>query len=174
MKKPSVTSICDMLNKPSLITWANKLGLMGESVNGFSEKKMSAGTKKHSEIEDFLINGVCLDDPFRQGKIESFFNDCEIISIEEDFEADLYKGRVDIRFKKNGKNYIGDFKSKFKKPYIEHYLQLICYKMHFGCDSICIIDLRDFSLHELSLENESIYQEIIFNLINIYNLKQRI
>lgn len=174
MKKPSVSSICDILNKPALIGWANKLGLMGESVNRFTAKKMESGTKKHSEIEDFLLYGVCLSEQYRQEKIEELFNGCEIIGIEQSFESDLYKGRVDIRFIKNGISYIGDFKSKFKRPYLEHYLQLICYKMYFGCDKICIIDLRDFQIHELSLDNEKTYKEIIFNLINIYNLKQKL
>lgn len=174
MKKPSVSSICDILNKPALIGWANKLGLMGESVNGFTQKKMELGTKKHSEIEDFLINGVCLEDQYRQDRLELLFNECEIIGIEESFESDLYKGRVDIRFVKDGITYIGDFKSKFKRPYLEHYLQLICYKMHFGCDKICIIDIRDFQIHELSLEKEKVYNSIILNLVSIYNLKQEL
>lgn len=174
MKKPSVSSICDILNKPALIGWANKLGLAGQSVNGFSRAKMDAGTKKHSEVGDFLINGVCLEDDFRQDRLSLLFGDAQIISIEEAFEAEKYKGRTDIRFIKNGINYIGDFKSKFRKPYLEHYLQLICYKMHFGCDRICIIDIRDFQIHELSLEHEKEYEEMILNLVNIYNLQQKI
>ena len=135
---------------------------------------MESGTKKHSEIEDFLISGVCLEDQYRQERLELLFNQCKIIGIEESFESEKFKGRTDVRFVKNGFNYIGDFKSKFKRPYLEHYLQLICYKIHFGCDKICIIDIRDFQMHELSLENENEYTEIIYNLINIYNLKQKL
>ena len=174
MKKPTVTALCDLLNKPQLITWANNIGLNGESMKGFQRKVFDLGNKKHNEIEDFLLNGVCLDDLEKQKKIEDLFLDCQIISIEEPFENDNYKGRVDIRFIKNGISYIGDFKSKFKKPYMEHYIQLIAYKMHFGCDKICIIDLRDFILHEISLEKENTYKELINNLVNIFNLKQQL
>lgn len=174
MKKPSVSSLLDILNKPALISWANKLGLAGESVGAFSKSKMENGTKKHSEVENFLINGVCLEDNYRQERIELLFSDCEIIGMEESFETENYKGRTDIRFVKNGISYIADFKSKFKRPYLEHYLQLICYKLHFGCDKIAIIDLRDFQLNELSLEKEDIYHDIIKNLVSIYNLQQKL
>lgn len=174
MKKPSVSQILDLLNKPALISWANKIGLMGQSVASFSKEKMQKGTKSHSEIEDFLLNGNCLEDDFRQKRIEELFNDCEIISVEESFESEFYKGRVDIRFKKNGYEYIADFKSKFRKPYLEHFLQLISYKMHFGCDKIAIIDIRNFELIELPLEKEEIYKQIILNLVSIFKLKEQL
>ena len=169
---PSVTSLLNILNKPALLYWANKQGLNGINIKYAQQDNKSEGQKKHTEIEDFLINGLCVSDELKQQKIESLFKDVNVISVEESFVNEFFKGRVDIRFKKDGLSYIGDFKKKFKKPYLEHYLQLVAYKYHFGCDKICIIDLENYNLHELSLENELKYQDLIFNLINIYNITQ--
>lgn len=174
MKKPTVTALCDLLNKPQLITWANKLGLQGQTVKGYQQNAFDLGNKKHKEIEDFLLHGVVIDDNYKQNKIQELFNDCQIISIEESFENERYKGRVDIRFSKNGINYICDFKTKYKRAYLEHYIQLVAYKMQFGCDKVGIIDLVNFELHELSLCNEKKYIELINSLINIFNIKQEL
>jgi hypothetical protein len=174
MKKPSVTDICKILDKPALLKWKNKLGLEGIDLNYYQNSVLNRGIKKHKEIEDFLLNGTCIENKEIQERVYELFKDCEIISIEESFENKRFKGRCDIRFKKDGLNYIGDFKSKFKKPYLEHYLQLIMYKMHFNSDRICIIDLKEYEIHEITTKNEKIYIKIIINLINIFNLKQLI
>jgi len=173
MKKPSVTELCDILNKPALLNWANKLGLQGKSIKSYSKNVLSDGTRRHKEIEDYLLHGVDIDDISLKEKIESIFGSSEIISIEESFENDHYKGRCDIRFIKDGINYVADFKRKFKKPYLEHYIQLIAYKIHFGSEKIAIIDLSEFKMIELSLYNENEVKELIYNLVNIYNLKQK-
>lgn len=172
MKKPSVTELCDILNKPQLLKWANKIGLEGKSISLYQNNKLENGKKKHKEIEEMLMHGISINDKIKEQQILNLFENCEIISIEESFENDKYKGRVDIRFKKNGITYIGDFKSTFKRPYIEHFIQLICYKMHFKDDKICIINLDNFQLYDLTTTNENLYIELINNLINIYKLKQ--
>lgn len=174
MSVPSVTSLCDLLNKPALIPWANKMGLNGIEIKSHTKQKLLNGTKKHNEIEYFLINGESLDDPDKEQKIINLFKGIKIESIEQTFENEFYKGRVDILFYKNGLKYVGDFKSKFKKPYLEHYLQLIAYKKQFNADRICIIDLSRYEIFELELSNELIYISILENLINIYNLKKQL
>lgn len=174
MKKPHVTGLIDLLNKPALLKWANRLGLDGQDIDEYKSKIFKHGINKHKEVEDYFMGGILPEDPSRQEMIMSAFDGIDVIGMEESFEAEKYIGRVDIRFTKGGSKYIGDFKSKFKRAYMEHYLQLIAYKMHFGADKICIIDLRDFKIHELDLKDELIYQSIIENLINIYNLKQQL
>lgn len=174
MRKPTVSDLCDLLNKPQLINWANKLGLEGKSVGTYRSKSLESGTNKHSEIENFLINGECMQDLESQLKVETLFKDIEIIGIEESFENEYFRGRSDIRFIKDGKTYIGDFKSKFKRPYIEHYIQLFCYKMHFNTDEICIIDLKNYKIHEFDLSKSGLYEELIYNLVKIYNIKQQL
>jgi hypothetical protein len=166
--KPTVTELLDILNKPALIKWANDLGLKGISLKSYRKDVFSDGNKKHKEIEDYLLHGVLIEDENKRIKIEKSFSDVSLISIEESFENDFFKGRCDIRFIKNGIQYIGDFKRKFKRPYLEHYLQLIAYKIHFNCDKICIIDLNEFMIHELSLLREYEYKKILHHLIEIY------
>ena len=174
MKKPTVTELCDLLNKPQLINWANKIGLEGKSVSAYRSKSFETGNNKHSEIENFLLNGECMSDYDTQLKVQKLFENIEILGIEESFENDYYRGRSDIRFIKEGKTYIGDFKSKFKRPYIEHYIQLFCYKMHFNTDEICIIDLTNYKIHEFDLYKSGLYEELIYNLVKIYNIKQQL
>jgi hypothetical protein len=174
MKKPSVTELCDILNKPALISWANKIGLSGKSIKAYSLSKLKSGAKMHSQIENYFKHGECMDDLQFQNKIDSIFYGCEIISVEEDFENDQYLGRCDIIFKKDGVTYVADFKSSFKKPYLEHYIQLICYKNHFKSDRIAIIDLKNFRLIELSIDQQNEITELIQNLINIYKIKQKV
>ncbi len=172
MKKPSVTDLCDLLNKPQLLKWANKLGLDGKDLDTYNKDKLKLGTKKHSEIEDYLLNGVSLNDAYKEEKLTKMFNNSEILSIEESFENEQYKGRVDIIFIKDGLTYIGDFKSSFKRPYIEHYIQLVSYKMHYNADRICIIDLKNIELFDITTIDEPKYIELINCLIKIYNIKQ--
>lgn len=174
MKKPSVTELCDILNKPQLLKWANKIGLQGESISTFKSRSFENGRNKHKEIEDILVNGISIDDKDKEKKILDLFSNCIIVSVEESFENEKYKGRADIRFIKDGVRYVGDFKSSFKRPYIEHYIQLISYKSHFKDDRICIIDLQNFNLFDITIEDESNYIELINNLINIYKIKQLI
>lgn len=174
MKKPTVTELTGLLNKPALISWSNKLGLNGQTVKAYQKSVFNDGNKKHEEIENYLIHGVYIEDDEKRNKIDEIFKGVEIISIEESFENDYYKGRCDIRFIKDGITYVGDFKRKFKRAYNEHYIQLFCYKMHFNSEKICIIDLENFEIHELNLYKEELYKELINNLINIYNIKQKL
>lgn len=174
MKKPSVTELCDLLNKPQLIKWANKIGLQGTEINSYQKSVFKDGNKKHLEIENFLLNGELMQDEELQNKISQIFCNAENIIIEQSFENELYKGRVDVMFNIDGIKYIGDFKRKFKRPYLEHYIQLVAYKMHFMSDKICIIDLEKGIMHDLSKEDYTLYENLIHNLINIYNIKQKL
>ena len=172
MKTPSVTELCDILNKPALMIWANKIGLEGIKLSSYKKESTKSGIKKHKVIEDYLIHGLEIEDVEIRSNVEGLFNNVEVLSVEESFENEMYRGRCDIRFKKDGYEYVCDFKSKFNKPYLEHYIQLIAYKQHFNTDKIAIIDLRTFTLFELSLQYENEISEIINNLISIHKLKQ--
>lgn len=175
MKKPSVSELIDILNKPKLMHWANKIGLEGKSLNDVRIFNTTSGTKNHSEIVNYIRNGIKMSNYEVQNNLDGFLQDCYVISLEEKFENYLFQGRVDIIFKKNDTLYIGDFKRSFKKPYLEHYIQLMCYKIHFKCEKICIIKSDNFEINELYLhDKENLYIELINNLVNIYNIKQNL
>lgn len=173
-KKPSVTTLCSILNKPALLYWANKIGMQGESLKYHKLKSTHDGKRKHQEIESLLIDGEPMEDQIMQDKVMSIFESCEIVGVEVPFENDMYKGRCDLLYKKDGLLHVADFKRKFKRPYLEHYLQLVAYKRHYNADRMEIISLDNMMIHDLTTENEGIYWEIIKNLTNIHNLKNEI
>jgi hypothetical protein len=175
MKKPSVSELIDILNKPKLMHWANQLGLEGKSLRDVRINNTTSGTNKHSEIVNYIKKGIKMSNIESQNNLDIFLKDCNVIDLEKKFENDLFQGRVDIIFKKQNSIYIGDFKRTYKKPYLEHYIQLMCYKINFKCDKICIIKSDSFEINELSLfNNENLYIDLIHNLINIYNIKQQL
>jgi len=51
---PGVTIVTDILNKPALIPWANKLGLQGIDSNKYVDEKAAIGTLAHQMIADYL------------------------------------------------------------------------------------------------------------------------
>jgi hypothetical protein len=53
---PSVTTIINLLNKPALVPWANKLGLQGIDVAKYVDKLADVGTLAHQMILDYFKN----------------------------------------------------------------------------------------------------------------------
>jgi hypothetical protein len=174
MKKPSVTKLLDLLNKPRLIDWANKIGLQGIEVNEYRKNKLSSGTNLHSQIEQFLKNKINFSDSLVQFRAECLFEEYEVLGIEQPIETEYFIGRYDIKLKKDNIVYLCDFKSNHTKHYLENYLQLCAYKMASSSDRIAIISIPDFTFMELELKDFSTYEQILINLSNIYNLKQQL
>jgi hypothetical protein len=77
----AVTKLIDMLNKPSLLCWSNKIGLKVISLSDYYKETQQEGNKSHNDIENFIKNGVK-------------FNGCENIMIDN---ADI-KLVVVVRF----------------------------------------------------------------------------
>lgn len=173
IKKPSVSKLLDLMNKPALLYWANNLGLEGMSLKKYRARRLSLGTSLHKQVESFLKDGLIPNNELLREKFITFFNDIEVLGVEEKVENDYFQGRYDVKLVKDGKTYICDFKSKFKKPYLEQYLQLTAYRMIENVDNIAIISLPDFRFVDLTLEDYSIFENILINLSNIYNLKKR-
>jgi len=51
---PGVTTVIQVLNKPALVTWANKLGLAGIDSTKFVDEKAAVGDLAHRMIADHL------------------------------------------------------------------------------------------------------------------------
>jgi hypothetical protein len=51
---PGVTTILDILNKPALVVWANRLGLQGIDSTKFKDKMADIGTITHLRILHYL------------------------------------------------------------------------------------------------------------------------
>ena len=55
---PGVTTVTGLLNKPSLVRWANKLGLEGVEVSARTEQSARIGTLVHAMIQAELLGRV--------------------------------------------------------------------------------------------------------------------
>lgn len=174
MKKPSVTELISLLDKPALVKWANKMGLQGVNTEEYSKKTMAVGTSYHNQIEKFIKNGECFESRLIQDDFINFFNGAEILSCEENIETDYFIGRVDIRYKKDGLLYVCDFKLNKKKLYLENKLQLVAYRMATGADKLGIIAIPSFKLIPVDITDYNPYEQILINLSNIYRLKGEI
>lgn len=167
MKKPSVTELLKILNKPKLMYWANKLGLKGQSLSDYSKIKKMRGSEHHMDVELYLKNGEIRDESSSRLMIE-FFNNFNVLKVEEKIECEYFQGRVDLLLEKDNVKYVVDMKTNFKKPYLDHYLQLNAYKMCIDSDEIAILSIPDFTMTYLSNSNEDKYVDLLKQLSNIY------
>ena len=176
MKKPSVTELLQLLDKPALLGWANSQGLKGIDISKERSKWLNAGTSIHCQIERFIVDCIPFDDPKDQLKCEKFLDKYEVIDIETNIETDYFIGRYDLKAKskETGKTYIIDFKRKCKKIYLEHKLQLVAYSMASECEGLMIVGVPDFKIFDIQIEDRTPYQEIMKSLSVIYQNKQKI
>jgi hypothetical protein len=171
--KPSISKLLEMLDKPALLKWANKIGLQGIPIDEYQSNSKLNGTDNHLNIENYLKFGILSgNEPF-DGKMISFFKDKEIISSETSIENEYFTGRFDVKFKFKDFVFIGDFKSNTKnRIYFETKLQIAAYQMVEKCH-VCIIHLPDFIFHPVSIDS-LLYEDFLITLSKLYELKQRI
>jgi len=63
---PGVTTICDVMNKPGLVKWANTLGLQGVDSSKYVDSLAGAGTLAHYLAECALLGKRPDDDYMRE------------------------------------------------------------------------------------------------------------
>ncbi len=170
--KPSVTQLIEMLDKPALMKWANKIGLEGIKLDDYKSKAKEQGISIHESVENYLKFGLPSEDEGLNSKMKNFFADKEIIGIEQSIETDYFIGRYDIKLKWKGFQFICDFKSN-SGVYFETKLQLSAYGMAEQDSHIAVIHLPEFLLRPVTLD-EKLYGDFLINLSNLYELKRRI
>lgn len=169
--KPSVTQLLDLLNKPALLKWANKIGLQGIAIDDYRKKAKSTGIDYHKQTENCLKHGEVFEDPLIQYHFEEFMRDKECLACEQSIEHELFKGRLDVRFLVKGTRFTCDFKPK-TDVYLETILQLTAYRMVTGDDNIAVISLPDFTFRPIPVKSFVPYEEIIKALAVIWQAKQ--
>lgn len=178
MNKTSISELLNILNKPALIGWANRMGLSGIDINSSNRKSMNEGTNYHNQIQAYIQNNIEFKDPVLGKNFIEFVSDKEILSCEVNVETDYFVGRYDFKFKfkESGKVIIVDFKTSDegvnKKLYLENKLQLVAYGMAENCDGFAVVTLPDFSYIPLNIQDRTPYEGIIKSLSNIYSLKK--
>jgi hypothetical protein len=172
MKRPSVTNLTGMLDKPALMKWANRIGLEGVSLDEYRLKSTSHGKQLHKAIEDYLIHGKDFENYLFGDRFKSFMSDKELIGVEQSVGNEHFMGRYDIKLKHNGVVYICDFKSNHKRVYFENILQLAAYRMADGCDKIAVISIPDLNVFPIEIEDFTPYERVLVNLSEIYKIQK--
>lgn len=173
MKKPTVTELLDILNKPALMKWANKIGLQGVSLDEHRKQSRLRGTGYHKQVELCLKEGICFEEPHVQQAFDRFIIDKHVLDIEKTIEHEYFCGRCDIRLNVGGIEYLADFKSS-ANVYLETKLQLIAYGMVTRDDHFAIIHLPTFEFIPIKIPDTFPYEQIIKALVTIHQAKNAI
>ncbi len=174
IKKPSISELIKLLDKPALLKWANKQGLAGIDISVKRKEWLSDGTGIHSQIERFVRDGEPFSNPDTQENFIKFIADKKVLSFEKDLSTDYFTGRMDMKLEWKGRSYIIDFKKSAKGIYFENKLQLVAYSMAEPCDSFAIVCYPEFRMMNFSPLDRQPYIEIIKSLSNIYKLKKEL
>lgn len=175
MKKiPSISNLLQLLDKPALLKWANKIGLEGTRLDEYQSKSKANGNSYHNQVEDMIKHNKEIEDPYLRQQYHLFFDSSEILESEKIVKGEHWQGRFDIKFKRNGVTYLCDFKSNAKRVYLENKLQLVAYSELEKVDAIGIISLPDFKYYPVQIKNRKPYVGILRALSHIYQCKLEI
>ena len=174
MKKPSISQLLALLDKPALLNWANKQGLQGIDISKERSKWLNAGTSIHNQVEKFVNNGTPFLNKVDQDNFSRFISDKEIIDLEKNIETEWFIGRYDFKVEFNGKILLIDFKNNAKNVYLENKLQLVAYSMAEKCDLLAIVSVPAFTQFDVIIEDRKPYEDILKSLSNIYYCKKQI
>jgi len=172
--KPYVTDLLDLLNKPALLNWANRVGLAGQSLADYRKEAMGDGTRMHKQVERFLADKTPFEDAAFQARFEAFMADKTVIASEKVIETEHFFGRYDLKYGCGGRVFICDFKRNQSGVYLENKLQLAAYRMADGCDDVRIVSLPDMRVIDPGITDFSPLEEMLLHLSAIYRLKQMI
>lgn len=173
-KIPTVTQLLQLLDKPALLKWANRIGLDGIPLDEYQSKSKAKGNSYHEQVEQMIKLNKEIEDPILRGNYHKFFDDAEIIESEKNITGEHWRGRFDVKFKRNGMTYLCDFKSNANRVYLENKLQLIAYSEIEKVDAIGIISLPDFKYLPVMIKDRKPYTGILRALSHIYQCKEQI
>jgi hypothetical protein len=176
-KLPSVTTILNVINKPFLVKWANKMGLQGVNVEEYNKGITGIGTLVHARIQAFLENVPLDDRGYTEKEISislSCFNEfmrwynshsIERILTEKSFVSEEYKfgGTIDAFLVVDGIPTIIDFKTS-NQISSEYYSQLAAYDIllrehGFSPEKSAILRLPKTNDGNLSVQSSYEYVE---------------
>ena len=174
VKKPSVTELTALLNKPALINWANKRGLKGIDITKKRSQWLDYGVSIHSQIENYIKEGTNFLKIEDQNRFNHFVEGKEIIESEKTIKTEWFTGKYDLLFKQHGQKFLIDFKTNQKNIYLENILQLVGYSMAEKCDLLAIVSVPEFRLIDVEVKNREPYENILKALSSIYYCKKDI
>jgi len=189
-----VTTILNVLNKPALVNWANRIGLEGIEVGKYVDQKANIGTLVHAFIMSHFKNEDVDTSDFTAKEIAqaensllSFFewlksNPIEPILIETPLVSETYSygGTPDILGKINGDLILLDFKSG-SGIYEEAYYQVCAYRQLLieqghEIKKARILNIPRAETEEFQEKQFSDFEvgwQIFLHCLGIYNLKKK-
>ena len=161
-KVPSVTQVLKHINEDYIAQWANSLGFKGLGYRRELNKYAVEGTKVHSEIEDFLTDGLCMTDPVDKTmgfmSFIQWFNDTgyindtliEPIILEKSLIGKYFCGTIDAVMKIGNEIHIVDYKTSSTIGY-KYFIQLSAYryllsKIGINVDKLTVLQLNKYDV----------------------------
>lgn len=160
-----------ILDKPALLKWANKQGLLGIDISIDKDRFLRAGSSIHNQIEQYHINKTPFHNPEVEENYKRFTSGKLILDIETEIETEWFTGRYDMRYQYGSTKYLIDYKNNSKGVYFENKLQLVAYGMAVDCDRFAVVSTPMFITHHIVIEDRKPYEEIIKALSIIYTNK---
>lgn len=184
---PSVTTILKILNKPSLVRWANYLGFNHQKVDDVVNDYADRGTLIHELISAYLSGSLMIyidNDRFPISMILQFFkrfkkwtnnHTVKPILLEQEFCSDKFGGTVDFYGEIDGYYTLLDFKTA-KKIRLSMFLQLALYcimleEKGYKIDRVGILLINPDNKDEKYLTREEMdpYIEVMKNLVDVFH-----
>lgn len=189
---PGVTTVTGLLSKPSLVRWANKLGLEGIDSSLVTEQSARIGTLTHAMIRASLLGEAFdpeLADPGELRQAEDAFRCflrwreghslrpvlCEASLVSSELR---YGGTPDCYCILDGEPVLLDFKTG-KRIYDEYFVQLAAYARLLREQGYPVRELRVLRLgraeedcEERSVTEQEAWFHLFENLLSIYYLRK--
>ena len=137
-KVPSVTELLNVVAKPYLVPWANRMGLQGVDINQYNAEITGIGTMVHGKIEayyqgmEFDVSGYPSEMKEKADELFIKFltweneHDVKIIYNELPMISEKFGGTIDAVMELDGKLTVIDWKTS-KEIYPEYFGQLTAY-----------------------------------------------
>ncbi len=192
---PGVTTVTGLLNKPSLVRWANKLGLEGIEVSARTEENARAGSLVHALLHAELLGqepdltGISPGEREQAERALSLFRawrsehslrpiHCERSFVSEELR---FGGTVDCYCLLDGRPVLLDFKTG-RSIYPEFFVQLAAYARLLQEQGFPVEELRVLLLNrengtraeERSVSDSDAWFALFRNLLNVYYLKKEL
>jgi len=193
---PGVTTVLNLLAKPALVPWANRMGLQGIDTSKYVDDKADIGTLAHAMITDKLIGKETDTTDYSKNQIDLAENSClsfwewekdhkieSVEFVERPLVSEAYRfgGTLDIYAVVNGKREIIDLKTG-SGIYDEHIYQVVVLKRLLEENGFTVAATRvvnipraeteAFGERVISETENRVGWEIFKNLLSVYYLKK--
>ena len=191
---PGVTTVTGLLAKPSLVRWANKLGLQGIDAGAYTERTARVGSLAHAMIsaallgEDFAAPDAAPEELEQARRSLAQFlawregHSLRPVHCESAFVSERlrYGGTVDCYCVLDGEPVLLDFKTG-RSIYPEYFVQLAAYAQLLREQGFPVRELRVLRLggegedwEEKSVREPEKWFSVFESLLRIYYLKKEL